>query len=154
VGVDDRLRSLKLDLPVLHTYEGAFVPGVKVGNLVFLSAQGWNKDNQPLLLGRVGAEVSVDQAREAARQCVLSCLAAAKLLLGSLDQVERIVKLNGFVRSAPGFGEQAKVVNAASDLLVEIFGERGRHSRTSLGVAELTGGNAFLLDLVLQAATV
>ena len=107
-----------------------------------------------LLTGKVGAEVSVEQGREAARACVLQGLSQLREAVGSLDRVERIVKVTGFVASAPGFVEQPRVMDAASELLVQVFGDAGRHARSAVGVAELPRGVPVEVELVaaLKAA--
>jgi enamine deaminase RidA (YjgF/YER057c/UK114 family) len=148
--IEERLASLGLELPVLGPYEGAFLPGVLVGSLAFLSAQAWTRDGKPVVAGTVGDVVDIETAGEAARRCTLNALAAAKLLIGSLDQIERVVRLSGYVASAPGFDKQSSVLNAASTMLVDIFGEKGRHARTSLGVSGLTGGASVLVELTLE----
>jgi len=99
--------------------------------------------------GRVGRDLTVENAYEAAKLAALNCLAAAKSVLGTLDRVERVVKVNGYVNSAPGFIDQAKVMNGASDLLAQIFGEKGRHARTSVGVSELPLNIAVEVELIL-----
>jgi enamine deaminase RidA (YjgF/YER057c/UK114 family) len=148
--VERRLADMGLSLPALPEYSGAFLPGVIVGNLLFMSAQAWTKDGRPVVAGTVGATVEVADAVEVARRCALNGLAAAKMLLGSLDKIDRVVRVVGYVRSAPGFDKQSLVVNGASQFLVDLFGEAGRHARTSIGVVELTGGAAVLIELTLQ----
>jgi enamine deaminase RidA (YjgF/YER057c/UK114 family) len=101
-----------------------------------------------LVTGKVGAELGVAQAREAARACVLQGLAQLEAALGSLDRVERILKVTGFVASAPGFTEQPQVIDAASELLAQIFGETGRHARSAVGVAELPRGVPVEIEFV------
>jgi enamine deaminase RidA (YjgF/YER057c/UK114 family) len=110
------------------------------------------KDGVPVFKGKVGKDVTVEDAYEAAKLAALNCLAAAKSVLGTLDRIERVVKVNGYVNSAPGFTEQAKVMNGASDLLAQIFGEKGRHARTSVGVSELPLNISVEVDLVLACA--
>jgi enamine deaminase RidA (YjgF/YER057c/UK114 family) len=144
-----RLVELGLELPAVAAPSGAFVPGVVVGQLLFVSGQTWKRDGAQALVGRVGAEVSVEQAVEGAREAALACLGEAALVLGDIERVERVVRVGGFVRSAPGFDRQPAVVDGASALLLEIFGAAaGAHARTSVGVAELPGGAAIEIDAV------
>jgi enamine deaminase RidA (YjgF/YER057c/UK114 family) len=125
------------------------VLAVRSGTLLFTAGQGPVRDGVMISKGKVGKDITVEEAYEAAKLSALNCLAAAKSVLGSLDRVERVVKVNGYVNSAPGFTDQAKVMNGASDLLVQIFGENGRHARTSVGVAELPQNISVEVDLVL-----
>jgi len=148
--IEARLADMGLDLPLLPEYSKAFLPGVVVGDLLFMSAQAWTRDGAAVVRGAVGADVDVADAIEAPRRCALNGLAAAKMLIGSLDEIERVVRVVGYVRSAPGFDKQPAVVGGASDFLAELFGEAGRHARTSIGVAELGGGASVLIELTLQ----
>ncbi len=134
IDPESRLRDLGLELPQPAAPVAAYVPTVRTGSLVFVSGQGpWGFEP----LGKVGAEVTLEQAVEAARTTCLYGLAALKAEAGSLDAVSRVVKLTVFVASAPGFTAQPQVANGASELLVEVFGDAGRHSRSAVGVAEL-----------------
>src|SRR3954467_8581198 len=127
-----RLKSLGIELPPAQKAVANYVPAVRTGNLVFLAGQGPLVDGKPTITGKVGAEVSEEDAYKAARATILSSLAALRAEIGSLDKVKRIVKLTGWVNSAPGFIRQPFVINGASDLLVQIFGEAGRHARTAV----------------------
>ncbi len=132
--IQERLEELGLKLPPVQKPIASYVPAVKVGAFVFSSGQGPLVDGKPKYVGRLGDELTLGQGYEAARICALNCLAAIKAEAGSLDNVERVVKVLGFVSSADGFTQQSQVVNGASDLLVKIFGHRGRHARSSIGV--------------------
>jgi enamine deaminase RidA (YjgF/YER057c/UK114 family) len=132
-----RLKALGIELPPAPKPIASYVPAVRSGNLVFLAGQGPVSGGKPTITGKVGREVSEEQGNKAARETILVALAALRAEIGSLDRVARIVKVVGFVNSAPGFTRQPWVMNGASDLLVEIFGEAGRHARTSVGVNEL-----------------
>jgi enamine deaminase RidA (YjgF/YER057c/UK114 family) len=110
------------------------------------------KDGKLACAGYVGADVTLEEAEEAARMCCLGGLAVAKAELGSLDRIARVVKVNGYVRSAPGFTDQPKAINGASDLLVAIFGEKGRHARAAVGVNELPLGAAVEIDFTFAIA--
>jgi enamine deaminase RidA (YjgF/YER057c/UK114 family) len=140
VPVDDRLAELGIELPDPPAAVGSYVPVALDGDLVSVSGQVPVIDGDVLHPGKVGAEVSVEQAQEAARRCVLQALAALRAELGSLDRIRRVVQVGVFVASAPGFTQQPLVANGASDLLVEILGDAGRHSRAAVGVAELPLG--------------
>lgn len=136
-AVDDRLADLGLTLPEVTAPLAAYVPTVEAGGLVWMSGQLPMVDGKLPLTGKVGAEVSIEDANALARTCAINAIAALKAELGDLDRVERIVKVVGFVASAPDFTGQPAVVNGASELLGEVFGEAGRHARSSVGVAVL-----------------
>jgi enamine deaminase RidA (YjgF/YER057c/UK114 family) len=124
---------------------------VRSSNLLYLSGQicQWNGERR--FLGKLGAEISLEQGKEAAQLCGLNLLAQAKRALdGDLDRVVRVVRLGGFVNAVPGFGDQPQVVNGASDLMVAVFGDAGRHARTAVGVGSLPGGAAVEVDAVLE----
>ena len=149
MSFEERARSLGISIPAAASPIGAYVLAVQSGFLLFTAGQGPVKDGVVVSRGKVGRDLTVEEGYEAAKLCALNCLAAAKSALGNLDRVERVVKVNGFVNSASGFTEQAKVMNGASDLLAQVFGEKGRHARTSVGVAELPMDISVEVDLVL-----
>ena len=146
-----KIESLGLKLPVVPTPIAAYVNYVRTGNLLFLSG-GLPIDGDVKILGKVPSVCSVEKAVEGARIIVLNRLAVIKEAIGSLDNVKQIVTLNGFVNSEPDFTGQPVVVNGASELLVEIFGERGKHSRTALGVAALPLDVAVEINLIVEVA--
>jgi enamine deaminase RidA (YjgF/YER057c/UK114 family) len=149
-SVEQRLAGLGYQLPPVSPPIGNFVKGVVVGNLLFVSG---NPPDQPGYVspkGKVGADVTVEQAYEAARYTGLNLLAAAKSTLGSLDRIRRVVKLLGMVNSAPGFGEQPKVINGCSDLFVELFGEQGRHARSAVGMGALPNGIPVEIEAIFE----
>ena len=145
-----KLAAMGLALPPPPKPVGAYVPSVRSGNLVFVSGQLPMRDGKLIAKGRVGNEVALEEARQCARQAALNALAAVAAEIGGLKHVARIVRVTGYVASAPGFTEQAKVLNAASDLLAEVFGEAGRHSRAAVGAAELPLGAPVELELVIE----
>ena len=147
---EERAKSLGIVIPKAATPLGAYVLAAQSGTLLLTAGQGPVRDGVVVSKGKVGKDITVEEAYEAAKLSALNCLAAAKSVLGSIDRVERVVKVNGYVNSAPGFVEQAKVMNGASDLLVQVFGESGRHARTSVGVAELPLNISVEVDLVLS----
>jgi enamine deaminase RidA (YjgF/YER057c/UK114 family) len=147
--VHTRLAELGLTLPETATPAGSYVPAVRSGAHVYVSGQLPLADGKLLATGKVGAEVSPDQARELAARCALNSLAAIDQLVG-LNAVVRIVKVTGFVASAPGFTGQPGVINGASDLFGEVFGEAGRHARSAVGVAELPLNSPVEVEVIAQ----
>ena len=147
---EEKLRDLGLALPPPPKPVGDYVPAVRTGNLLFVSGQLPMKDGELLVQGHVGGEVSMDEAQACARQAALNALAAVAAELGGLKNVARIVRLTGHIASAPGFRDQAKVLNAASELLGQVFGDAGRHSRAALGAAELPLGAPVELEMIVE----
>lgn len=135
--IADKLRELNIELPEAAAPSFNYIPVTLHGGVAYVSGQMPKIDGEVRVFGKAGAEVDIDTARDQARICILQGLACLRVAIGSLDKVERVLKVNGYVASAPGFNAQPKVLDAASDLLVEIFGERGRHARAAVGVAEL-----------------
>ena len=146
-----RLRELGLELPPVATPAGAYIPARRSGSLVFTAGQLPLVGGSLTATGKVGAEVAPDDAYGLARTCALNALAAVDALVG-LDAVTGVVKVVGFVASAPGFTGQPGVVNGASDLLGEVFGEAGRHARSAVGVAELPLGAPVEVELIVEVA--
>jgi enamine deaminase RidA (YjgF/YER057c/UK114 family) len=140
--IEARLRELNLELPEAARPVANFVPCVQAGSLLFVSGQITTWNGQLRHVGQVGAQVSVDEARAGARLCALNLLAHVRDFLGDLDRVERVVEVRGFVNTAPGFTQQPAVVNGASDVFLDVFGEAGRHARFAVGVASLPAGAA------------
>lgn len=134
---EERLENLGIKLPVPGTPTANYVSCVQDGNIIYLSGHGPFKDGKPAFTGKLGRDLSVEDGYQAARLCAIGHLGVLKAHLGDLDRVDRILKLLAFVASADGFTEQSKVVNGASDLLVEVFGERGRHARSAIGTSQL-----------------
>lgn len=132
-----RLRELGLELPDVPAPGGAYVPATRAGTLVFTAGQLPFEEGELHKTGKVGDAVSVEEARQAARLCALNAIAAAAAEAGGLNNLRRIVKVTGFVASAPDFNDQPQVINGASELIGEIFGEDGLHARSAIGVAEL-----------------
>jgi enamine deaminase RidA (YjgF/YER057c/UK114 family) len=132
-----RLQELGLELPDVPEPAGAYVPATRAGNLIFTAGQLPLEAGELLTTGKVGDAVSDEEAYRAARLCALNALAAAATEAGGLDRIHRVVKVTGFVASAPGFNAQPQVLNGASDLIGQVFGEAGLHARSAVGVAEL-----------------
>lgn len=145
----EKMAALGLSLPAVPAPVAAYVNCVRSGNLLFLSG-GLLIDGDKKVIGKVPTDVSIEEAREGARIIILNRLAVIKEAIGSLDKVKQIVTLNGFVNSAPDFYGHPQVVNGASELLVEIFGEKGKHSRTALGAAALPLNVAVEINLVVE----
>ena len=154
MSIELQIQKLGLALPTPVKPAFRYIAVAVHGGLAWVSGQIPRAGDKVLLTGKVGAEVSVEQGREAARACVLQGLSQLREAVGSLDRVERIVKVTGFVASAPGFVEQPRVMDAASELLVQVFGDAGRHARSAVGVAELPRGVPVEVELVaaLKAA--
>lgn len=148
--VADRIFSLGLALPKAPVPVASYVPVRQTGDLAFTSGQTPTRDGSLVVKGKLGREVSIADGQRGARVAVLNCLATLAEHLGSLDRVAAVVKLTGYVASAEGFSEQPEVVNGASSLLEQIFGDAGRHARASLGVAELPGGAPVEIELIVQ----
>ena len=148
--VRDKLTELGLQLPQTARPAGKYAPPVRAGQLAFTSGQLPIRDGTLLLTGKVPADVPMKDAQQCAAQACLNALAALEGLLGNLDSIEQIVRLNVFVNSSPGFVEQAHVANGASELLNQIFGQAGVHTRCAVGAAELPLHSPVELDLVVQ----
>lgn len=144
-----RLENLGLAIPDVKP-RFTFVPGVQIGNLLFISGATPEIDGVMQMPGRLGADMDVETGKKAARLAALNCLGEMQAMLGSLEKVERIVRVIGYVRSAEGFGEQPLVINGASELLIEVFGEAGQHARAALGTSELPFGAAVELEMIVQ----
>ena len=145
-----KLKALGIELPPAQKAVANYVGAVRTGNLVFLAGQGPLVDGKPTITGKVGAEVTEEDAYKAARATILNSLALLRAEIGSLDKVARIVKLTGWVNSAPGFIRQPFVINGASDLLVQIFGDAGRHARTAVSANELPFNIPVEIEIVVE----
>lgn len=148
--IEKRLQELGITLPTPGEPKFTYVPCVQTGNLVFISGQDCRVNGELMYSGKLGSDVSIEQGKEAARQTMINCLAVLKSHLGDLDRVVKIVKLLGFVNSAPGFAEQPYVINAASDLLVEVFGEKGKHARSAIGTSELPFDTPVEIEMIVE----
>lgn len=150
MSVAERLTELGITIPPARPPVANFVPAVRTGSLVFLSGTGPYREDGSLITGKLGDERSVEEGYEAARVTILASLAALQAEIGDLERVRRIVKLLGMVNCTPDFGQQPEVINGASDLLVEIFGERGRHARSAVGMAALPRGISVEIEMVVE----
>lgn len=152
MGYEEKLKELGLELPQAPKPVATYVPAVRAGELLFLSGVLPMQNGQLAFTGKLGRELTVPQGMEAARVAILNALAIAKQELGSLDRIVRIVKVVGHVASAEGFTDQPQVLNGASDLLVAIFGEAGRHARVAIGAAELPRRAAVEIETILAVS--
>jgi enamine deaminase RidA (YjgF/YER057c/UK114 family) len=143
------MRELGISLPPAPAPMANYVPARRVGNLVYTAGQVSGTAEREIK-GKLGDGLDVEQGREAARVCALNCLAAVLTVIDSLDSVKQLVRVGAFVNSAAGFNQQPAVANGASDLLVEIFGDAGRHARTAVGVNELPAGFAVEVELIAE----
>jgi len=148
--VEERIKAEGIELPPPPSPMGAYVPAVTAGGLVFISGQLPRWGEELRYTGKVDSELSLDKAREAARLAALNAVSVLKAEVGDLDRVRRIVKLTGSVASSPGFVDQPPVVNAASDVMLAVFGEKGRHARMAVGVAELPAGASVAVELIAE----
>ncbi len=130
--IEKKLKEMGIELSAPGKPVAAYVPAVRTGNLIFVSGQIPKKDGQ-VITGRLGESISIEDAYEAARLCCISCISVVKSMVGDLDKVKQIVKVTGYVNSVPESGDQPKVVNGASELLVQVFGEKGNHARAAIG---------------------
>jgi enamine deaminase RidA (YjgF/YER057c/UK114 family) len=150
--VEARLKALGLTLPAAPAPVANYVPSCLIGEFLYVSGQISRADDGTVLAGKLGAGVEVARGRDAAKMCALNILAQAKAALGDLDRILRIVKLTGFVNAAPAFTDHPLVINGASDCLVEVLGDKGRHTRSAVGVAGLPLDAAVEIEAVIAIA--
>lgn len=150
MSIASRLSELGIELPAVAVPAGAYVPAVISGNLVFTAGQIPLVDGKLMATGKVGQEIDVDFAREIARRCALNAVAAVQSVIGDLDRVKKVVKVVGFVSSDPSFTAQPQVINGASELLEQIFGEVGIHARSAVGVAVLPLDAPVEVELIVE----
>jgi enamine deaminase RidA (YjgF/YER057c/UK114 family) len=151
--IEKKLADLGLTLPSPRSPVANYVPFVLSGKLLTVSGQiCFGADGKMVAAGQLGGTVSIEDGQEAARACAINLLAQVKAALGDLDRVARVVRLGGFINSAPGFTDGPKVMNGASDLMVEVFGDKGRHARTTVGVSALPADAAIEVDGLFEVA--
>ena len=148
--IDEKIKHLGLSLPVAPKPLAAYIPALQVDNLVFTAGQLPSIDGELKFKGKVGAEVNDTDGSKAAEICALNCLSVIKSVIGDLDLVERIIKLTVFVNSADGFSSQPKIANGASELIVKIFGESGKHVRSAVGVNELPLNAPVEIEMIVK----
>ena len=152
-SVEKKLASLGVSLPAPAAPVANYVPYVRSGNMLVVSGQlCFGSDGQLVAKGQLGGGVSMDDGQKAARACAINLLAQLKAALGDLDKVTRVVRLGGFINSTPGFADGPKVMNGASDLMVEVFGDKGRHARSTVGVAALPANAAVEVEGQFEVA--
>jgi enamine deaminase RidA (YjgF/YER057c/UK114 family) len=152
MSYEQKLTQLGLELPAPPKPVANYVPVVRTGDLLFLSGVLPSRDGQLIMTGKLGQNLTIDQGMEAARVAVLNGLSIIRQEAGSLDRVKRIVKMVGHIASAPGFTDQPQVLNGASDLLVSLFGDAGRHARVAVGAAELPRQAPVEIELIVELA--
>lgn len=148
--VESKLEALGLALPAPPAPVANYVRAVRAGTLIFLAGHGPSRDGKLAYQGKLGADMDVETGYQAAKLVMLNCLATLKQEIGELDRVVGIVKLLGMVNCVPDFGQQPEVINGASDLLTELFGERGRHARSAVGMAALPRGIAVEIEMIVE----
>ena len=149
---EEKLKTLGITLPKAPSPLGSYVPVIRTGNLVFLSGILPLVQGKLLRQGRVGEDITIDDAREDAKRVVMNALAVLRSHIGSLNTVKRCIKITGYIASSPDFTEQPKVLNAASDLLHEIFGEAGRHARAAVGVTVLPLNASVEIEFIFEVS--
>lgn len=149
--IENRLKEMGITLPEPAAYNGSITGAVTVGNLVFLSGHGPDKPDGTQILGKVGDDVSLEEAREAARLTGIALLRTLKGEIGNLDRVKRVVKVLGMVNATPDYTQQPQVINGFSDFIVELFGkEKGQHARSAVGVSSLPSGIAVEIEMIVE----
>ena len=147
---EEKLKELGITLPEPPKPVANYVNGVRTGNLIFLAGKGPRRTDGTEITGKLGADVSIEEGYEGARLTAINQLAVLKDMLGDLNKVKRIVKVLGLVNSDPAFIDQPKVINGFSDLMVEVFGDRGKHARAAIGVASLPRAQAVEIELIVE----
>lgn len=148
--IEKKLKDMGIELPPAATPVANYVPAVRSGNLVFLSGHGPFNEDGALITGKVGADLTTEQGYAAARRIAIGLLGSLKAAIGDLDKVQRVVKLLGLVNCTSDFGDPPKVINGASDLLVEVFGDKGRHARSAVGTNALPMNIAAEIEMIVE----
>jgi len=150
MDIEKRLKELGITLPAPPKPVANYVPAVRAGNLLFVSGHGPYNDGKTMVSGKLGKELTIEEGYKTARNVALNCLASVKATLGDLNKVKRVVKLLGMVNCTEDFKDQPKVINGASDLLVEVFGDAGRHARSAVGMQSLPNGIPVEIEMILE----
>ena len=148
--IEARLKEMGIELPPAVTPVANYVPAVRTGNLIFLSGHGPFKEDGSLITGKVGADLTVEQGYETARRVAIGLLGSLKAVIGDLDRLNRVVKLLGLVNCTPEFTDQPKVINGASDIFVEVFGDKGKHARSAVGTNALPLNIAVEIEMIVE----
>ncbi|MFB5676393.1 RidA family protein [Paenibacillus terreus] len=148
--IQERLKELNIELEPASVPKFSYVPVTQTGNLLYTSGHDCRKNGELILAGKLGAELTIEQGQEAARRCVINILSSLQAYLGDLNRVKKVVKMLGFIQSAPGFKDQPYVLNGASDLLIEVFGDKGRHARSAIGTNELPFDTPVEVEIIVE----
>ena len=148
--VEEKLKELGLNLPEPATPVASYIPCIKTGSLIFVSGQLPFKEGKLLYKGKVGKDITVEEGKLAAELCVLNALAVVKKEIGTLDKIKKIIRVSGFVNCTEDFESQPQVINGASDLLVNLFGDKGKHTRIAIGVNSLPLGSSVEIDFIFE----
>lgn len=149
-SIEERLNAMGITLPSAPKPAAVYIPVQQTGNLLFTSGQDCRKDGKLIYEGKVGRDLTIEQGQEAARQTIINCLAVLKKHIGDLDKITKIVKVLGFVNSAPGFVEQPYVINGASEFLEKVFGEKGKHARSAVAANELPFNTPVEIEMIVE----
>ena len=147
---EEKIKQMGITIPEVVKPLAAYIPATQVGNLVMTSGQVPISEGKVKYIGKVGSDLSEEEGKEAAKLCAINCLSAIKSVIGNLDKIKRIVKLTVFVSSAEGFTAQPKVANGASEFIVEVFGDSGKHVRSAVGVSELPLNSAVEIEMIVE----
>lgn len=150
MDIEKKLKEVGISLPAPPKPLANYVPAVRAGNLLFVSGHGPYNDGKTIISGKLGKELTIEEGYKTARNVTLNCLASVQATLGDLNKVKRVVKLLGMVNCTEDFKDQPKVINGASDLLVEVFGDAGRHARSAVGMQSLPNGIPVEIEMVLE----
>jgi enamine deaminase RidA (YjgF/YER057c/UK114 family) len=148
--IEEKIEQMGIIIPEAAKPLAAYIPALQVGNLIMTSGQVPIVDGAVKFQGKVGKDLTEEEGREAAKLCAINCLSAVKSVIGNLDKIKRLIKLTVFVNSAEGFKAQPKVANGASEFVVEIFGEAGKHVRSAVGVSELPLNSAVEIEMIVE----
>ncbi|MCY9514728.1 RidA family protein [Paenibacillus apiarius] len=148
--IEQRLQQLGIELPAVGEPKFSYIPCNRTGNLLYTSGMDCRIDGVLMYEGKVGADLTIEEGQRAARQVIINALAVIKHELGTLDKVAKVVKMLAFVNSAPGFADQPYVINGASDLLIEVFGDAGRHARSAIGTSDLPFHTPVEIEIIVE----
>ena len=152
IMIVDKLRENKIVLPPPPAPAGSYIPVISTGNIAFVSGQIPMKDGKVEFTGKVPNEQTIETSQEAAKLCIINCLAQLNTYFGTLENIKKIIRVSGFVNSTPNFSEHPKIINAASDLLFKIFGDAGKHSRIAVGVTSLPLNSTVEIDMIVEVS--
>ena len=148
--IENKLKEMEIEIPDVPKPAASYIPAVQTGNLIFTAGQGCKRDGILIYKGKLGKDLNVKEGYEAAKVSIINCLAILKGHLGDLDRIKKIVKLLGIVASADGFDQQSYVIDGASDFLIEALGEKGKHSRSAIGVNEFPFGTSVEIEMIVE----